>query len=49
MSAEISRTCRKKVLKALHPDIQDLAGEDELYKNAAPYLFGEGSEQKVRD
>ena len=37
--AQISRTCRKKVLKALNLDIQDLAREDELYKNAAPNLL----------
>ena len=48
-SAQISRIRRKKVIKALNPDIQDLAEEDELYKCAAPYLFGTGFEQRMKD
>ena len=48
-STQISRARRRKVLKVLNPDIQDLAGEDDLFKGAAPYLFGDGFEQKMKD
>ena len=45
--AQISRTQRKKVLRALNPNIRDVAEEEELY--AAPNLFREGLDQKMRD
>ena len=48
-SSQISRTRRKKVLKSLNPDIQDLAGEEDLFKAAAPNLFGAGFEAKMKD
>ena len=48
-SAQISHTRRKKILKAVNPEIQDLAGEEELFKTASPRLFGEGFEQKMKD
>ena len=37
------------MLKVLNPDIQELAVEDNLFKSAAPYLFGDGFEQKMKD
>lgn len=48
-SAQISRTRRKKVLKTLNSDLLDLAEEDELFKEAAPNLFGEGFEKRMRE
>ena len=48
-SYQISRTQRKKVLKVLNPSIQELAVEDDLFKSAAMYLFGDGFEQKMKD
>ena len=48
-STQILHARRTNVIKAVNPDIQDLAGEDELYKNAALYLFGEGFEQRMKD
>ena len=47
-SAQVSRLRRKKILKSINPEIQDLAEED-LFSAAAPYLFGEGFEQKMKD
>ena len=40
-SSQISCAHRKKLLMTVNLDIQDLAGEDELFKAAAPNLFGE--------
>ena len=37
-SSQISRLRRKKILKAVNPEIQDLADED-LFSTAAPDLF----------
>ena len=40
-SAQISTVQRKKVLKALNPNIQDLVSEEGHFTEAAPMLFGE--------
>ena len=37
-SAQISKLWRKKILKAVNPDIQNLAEED-IFQEAAPNLF----------
>ena len=47
-SAQISKLRRKKVLKAVNPDIQDLAEED-IFQTAAPQLFGRDFEAKMKD
>ena len=46
-SAQISKL-RRKVLKAVNPDIQDLAEED-IFQTAAPQLFGRDFEAKMKD
>ena len=47
-SAQISRLRRKKILKAVNPEIQDLADED-IFASAAPDLFGQGFEGKMKE
>ena len=47
-SSQIARLRRKKILKAVNPEIQDLADED-LFSTAAPDLFGQGFEQKMKE
>ena len=47
-SAQVSRLTRKKILKAVNPEIQDLAEED-IYSAAAPLLFGEGFEKRMKE
>ena len=47
-SANISRLRRKKILKALNPDIQDLADED-IFRDAAPNLFGQVFVSKMKE
>ena len=37
------------MLKVLNLDVQELAVEDDLFNSAAPYLFGDGLEQKMKD
>ena len=44
-SSQICRLRRQKILKAVNPDIQDLADE-EIYSDAAPNLFGQASKEK---
>ena len=46
-SAQISKLRRKKVLKKMNPDIQDLANED-IFQEAAPDLFGSEFEKRMR-
>ena len=46
-SAQISKLRRKKVLKKMNPDIQDLADED-IFQEAAPDLFGSEFEKRMR-
>ena len=48
-SSHISKLRRKKVLKELNPDLQDLAGDDTLFKVAAPKLFGTGFEKTLKE
>ena len=48
-SAQISHLRRKRVLKAVNPDIQDLADEDEPFAKASPYLFGSGFEARMKE
>ena len=38
----------EEILKSINPEIQDLAEED-IFSAAAPYLFGEGFEPKMKD
>ena len=47
-SANMSRLRRKRVLKAVNPDIMDLAEED-IFKASAPNLFGPGFEGKMKE
>ena len=47
-SAQITKLKRKKVLKAVNPDIQDLVEED-IFQTAAPQLFGRDFEAKMKD
>jgi hypothetical protein len=37
------------VLKSVNPDMQDLADEDEVFKEASPNLFGSGFEAKMKE
>ena len=47
-SSQISKLRRKKILRAVNPDIQDLADED-IFTGAAPGLFGQGFEAKMKE
>ena len=47
-SAQVSHLRRKKILKAVNPEIQDLAGED-IFSVASPLLFGEGFEKRMKE
>lgn len=47
--AQTSKIRRKRILKICNPDIQDLADNDELYKEAPPNLFGENFEKKMKE
>ena len=47
-SANMSRLRRKRVLRAVNPDIMDLAEED-IFKTSAPNLFGPGFEGKMKE
>ena len=44
----ISRVRRRKLLKVVYPEIQDLTNED-IYCEAAPSLFGIGFESKIKE
>ena len=48
-SAQISTMRRRKVLKNLNPKLQDMADEPELFSAAAPQLFGQGFESKMKE
>lgn len=48
-SSQVSKIQRKRILKAVNPDIQDLVNEEKNFKEAAPLLFGEGFEKKMKD
>ena len=47
-SIQISSLRRRKILKAVNPEIQDLAEED-IFATAAPDLFGAGFEVKMKE
>ena len=47
-SANLSQLRWKRVLKTVNPVIADLAEED-LFRTAAPNLFGSGFEQKMKE
>jgi len=47
-SAHFNQLRRGKILKKLNPDVQSLA-KDADFSQAAPYLFGEGIEEKVKN
>ena len=46
-SAQISKLRRRKILKVVNPDIQDLAEED-IFESAAPDLFGKDFESRMK-
>ena len=46
-SSQISKLWRRKIIKAVNPDMQDLADED-TFSKAAPDLFGQGFEAKMK-
>ena len=48
-SAHISSLRRRKILAELNPDLQDLTEKDNLFKDAAPLLFGEGFMAVAKD
>jgi hypothetical protein len=48
-SSQISHLRRKKVLKSVNADMQDLADEEDLFKGASPNLFGPGFETKMKE
>ncbi len=48
-SANLSKERRKLVVKDLNKDASSLAENDDLFKEAAPMLFGEGFEQKLKN
>ena len=47
-SAHLSHVRCTKILKCLNRDVQSLA-KDPGFSKAAPYLFGEGIEQKIKE
>ena len=50
-SMQVNRKRRRCAIESLNPSLMDLADEDDLYKNSAPQLFGEGffKKEKERD
>ena len=47
-SAHFSQIRRTKILKQLNPEVQSLA-KDMDFSQSAPYLFGQGIEQKIKE
>ena len=47
-SSHLSKERRKLVVKDLNKDAASLAEEDEMFKDAAPQLFGDGFETKLK-
>ena len=47
--AQMSTVRRKHILKALNPDIQDLASEEAHFQEAAPKLFRSGFEKAMKE
>ena len=48
VSAQTFRVRKRKLLKAVNPELQDLANED-IYRQAVPDLFGMGFELKMKE
>ena len=48
VSNQISKIWRKRVLKTVNPELQDLTEED-LFQEAAPALFGSSFEAEMKD
>ena len=48
-AAHQAKERRKNVLKDMNKDVMPLAEEDDQFKDAAPLLFGEGFEKKMKD
>lgn len=48
-NSQISRLRRKRILKTFNPDIANLADKSDLFKQAAPQLFGPGFEAKMKE
>ena len=48
-NAQTSRLRRKRILRACNPDIANLAERPDLFVEAAPYLFGDGFETKMKE
>lgn len=48
-AAHQSKERRKNILKDMNRDVTSLAEEDEQFKEAAPLLFGEGFEKKMKE
>ena len=46
---QTSKIRRKRVLRVCNPDIQDLADEEVLFAEAAPNLFGQNFETKMKE
>ena len=46
---QISRVRRKRVLKACNPDMANLAGNNSLFKESAPQMFGAGFEKNIKE
>ena len=48
-SAQQAKEQRKNVLKDMNKDVMPLAEEDDQFQGAAPLLFGEGFEKKMKE
>ena len=48
-SANLSELRHKRILKALNPQMQDMAEELELFQAAAPNLFGHNFETRLKE
>ena len=47
--SQTSKIRRKRILKTCNPDITNLADKQELFQDAAPNLFGDGFELKMKE
>ena len=47
--SQTSKIRRKRILKTWNPDIANLADKQELFQDAAPNLFGDGFELKMKE
>lgn len=46
---QASRIRRKRILKACNPDVVPLADQEDLFQDAAPFLFGKDFEVRMKD